>query len=92
VRAYYFTLAGERVVARLRARLFSHIIEQGLLRHFAAHRNTLQHIATHSNTLQHTATHHNALQHTTTHCNTQQHTATYSFGSAPARTFILAYY
>ena len=28
VRAYYFTLAGERVVARLRARLFSQILEQ----------------------------------------------------------------
>ena len=28
VRAYYFTLAGERVVARLRAQLFAHIIEQ----------------------------------------------------------------
>ena len=28
VRAYFFTLAGERVVARLRARLFSRIIEQ----------------------------------------------------------------
>ena len=26
VRAYYFTLAGERVVSRLRAKLFSHII------------------------------------------------------------------
>ena len=28
VRAYYFTLAGERVVARLRAKLFSQILEQ----------------------------------------------------------------
>ena len=28
VRAYYFTLAGERVVARLRAQLFSQILEQ----------------------------------------------------------------